>query len=195
MGGGLTVAEPSGLVELIPAHRGHVEYESGHHGDVWLDLDPLFLRPRRLQPYLSELARRLAGHRPDVICGPLVGGAFVAQAVAGNLDATCCHSTRRAGTYELPAALRPAVRGRRVALVDDVVNAGSAVLATAAAVRAAGGVPVCLGALLARAGSAAGVSAAAGTPFEYLAAVPSPLWTAAECPLCTAGIPLDPPPD
>ena len=35
---------------------GHFVYESGHHGDLWFDLDMLFVHPRRLQPSVAELA-------------------------------------------------------------------------------------------------------------------------------------------
>ena len=34
------------LLALLPRRQGHFRLESGHHGDLWLDLDPLFLRPR-----------------------------------------------------------------------------------------------------------------------------------------------------
>lgn len=174
--------------------RGHFEYESGHHGDLWLDLNALFLRPHRLQPYLSQLAHQVALHGLEVVCGPLVGGAFVAHSVAGELDVGFCYSVRRDGAYELPAAHRPAVSGRRVVVLDDAVNAGSALLGTATAVRAAGGVLTSVGALVALGHSAAAVDAATGVPFEHLAALPSALWTVTDCPLCAAGAPLDPPP-
>ena len=88
---------------------------------------------------MAQLAHQVARHGLEVVCGPLVGGAFVAQSVAAELDVDFCYTARHAGAYELPAAFDAAVRGRPVAVVDDVVNAGSAVLGTAAAVRAAGG--------------------------------------------------------
>ena len=33
------------LLELLSVRRGHFVLESGHHGNLWLDLDSLFLRP------------------------------------------------------------------------------------------------------------------------------------------------------
>lgn len=181
-----------GLLELVPARRGHFEYESGHHGDRWLDLDTLFLRPRRLQPYVAELASQLALHGLEAVCGPLVGGALVAQAVAAELGIAFCYSIRRDGAYEVPAAFGPALAGRRVAVVDDAINAGSATLGTAASVRALGGRLSVVGALLIL-GDPASV-ASAGVPVEHVAALPTALWTVADCPLCDAGAPLDRPP-
>lgn len=187
-------AETDGLLDLLRARRGHFEYESGHHGDLWLDLDTLFLHPRRLQPYAAQLAGRLALHGLEVVCGPLVGGAFLAQSVAAELGVAFCYSVRREGAYKVPVAFGPALSGRRVAIVDDVMNAGSAVLGTASAVRAAGGHLSTVGTLLALADSASAVSDGTGVPVERLAALPTALWTMADCPLCDAGAPLDRPP-
>src|SRR5262245_51691875 len=74
------------LLRLLAARAGHFRLESGHHGDLWLDLDTLFLRPRSLRPFAVELAARLSQHDVDAVCGPLVGGAFLAQIVAAELD-------------------------------------------------------------------------------------------------------------
>jgi orotate phosphoribosyltransferase len=56
------------IVGLLQARRGHFLLESGHHGDLWLELDSLFARPARLEPFAAELARRLAAHGIDVVC-------------------------------------------------------------------------------------------------------------------------------
>ena len=57
------------LLSLIAARQGHFRLESGHHGSLWLDLDPLFVRPGRLrrilhgallaEPVLREIRARL----------------------------------------------------------------------------------------------------------------------------------------
>ena len=73
------------LNELIQARNGHFLLESGHHGDLWLDLELLCLQPARIQPFASALARRLAEHRVDAVCGPLVEGAFVGLMTAQEL--------------------------------------------------------------------------------------------------------------
>lgn len=38
----------SDLLAASSATRGHFRYESGHHGNLWLDLDALFVDPRRV---------------------------------------------------------------------------------------------------------------------------------------------------
>jgi len=44
----------------VSAARGHFRYESGHHGDLWLDLDGLLVDARRVRDWATELARRAA---------------------------------------------------------------------------------------------------------------------------------------
>ena len=74
------------LMNFVHARRGHFRLESGHHGDLWLDLELLCLHPKRIQPFVAELARRLGTYRIDAVCGPLVEGAFVGLMVANELD-------------------------------------------------------------------------------------------------------------
>ena len=81
--GGVESAE---VVRLVRAQPGHFDLRTGYHGDIWLDLDALLLRPARLRPYVGWLAERLREHRVDAVCGPLEGGAFLAYAVADLLS-------------------------------------------------------------------------------------------------------------
>jgi orotate phosphoribosyltransferase len=126
------------------------------------------------------------------VCGPLVGGAFVAQFVAAELGVDFVYAERLASplAYRLPAPLREAVRGKRAAVVDDVINAGSATRATLGELRACGARPVVVGALLVLGDRAAGL----GLALERLEHRPSALWDPADCPLCAAGVvPLEDP--
>jgi orotate phosphoribosyltransferase len=67
------------VLELLSARKGHFLLESGHHGDLWLDLESLCLRPQRVQIVAAELAEPLSKLGVDAVCGPLVEGAFVAR--------------------------------------------------------------------------------------------------------------------
>lgn len=192
----------AGLLDLLPVRAGHFALESGHHGDVWLDLNALFLRPAKLRPFVAHLAGRLAPHGVEAVCGPLTGGAFLAQAVAAELDAEFCFAGRVAGDevagrcavgFRVPESVRTRLRGRRVAVVDDAINAGSAVRATVADLKARGAVVVAVGALATLGGAATGVAAELGVPLECVCRMPGGLWPPAECPLCAAGILLEKP--
>lgn len=185
------------LLTLMAGREGHFALESGHHGDLWLDLDALFARPARLLPFVDDLASRLTGHGVEVVCGPLVGGAFVAQLIASRLEVEFCYTERTARprhdalySAEYRLAGRPALTGRRIVVVDDVINAGSAVRATLTELRTAGARPVVLGALLVLGARAEGLAADQAIPLEVVAALDTAIWTPGDCPLCAAAVPL-----
>jgi orotate phosphoribosyltransferase len=195
------VSDPdtSALLELVAARRGHFQLESGHHGALWLDLDPLFVSPRRVAPFIDALAGALRPYAVDAVCGPLLGGAFVAQLVAGALDAEFLFTERvmpaepgglYAARYRLPPALAARACGKRVALVDDVMSAGSALHGTYAELRAHGADPIVAGALLVLGAVGAAHFAERHLPVEAVARAPYDLWPPESCPLCAAGAPL-----
>jgi orotate phosphoribosyltransferase len=185
------------LLELLSARRGHFVLESGHHGDLWLDLDSLLLRPAGVRPFARDLARLLSAHRAEAIVGPLVGGAFVAEMVAAELDLRFAFAERRvkAGdvTYAIPDSFHDHLRGRTVAIVDDAINAGSATHATFTALTALGARPVAVGALLILGETALPFFAANNLAIESVARLANELWEPAACPLCAAGVPLSSP--
>jgi orotate phosphoribosyltransferase len=188
------------LLSLLPVQRGHFRLESGHHGDLWLDLELLCLRPRHIRQLTTELANRLEAHKVEAVCGPLVEGAFVGLEVAAELDIEFSYAERIVSTqsnelfavqYRLPDALRSAVRGKRVVIVNDVINAGSAVRGTFADLIACGAQPIAVAALLVLGSSALNWTAEHGMALEILASAPNPLWLPTECPLCSSGVPLE----
>ena len=77
----------SNVLDLLPIRRGHFHFESGYNGEIWFDLDRLFANPRRIAPLARELAGRLSRHDVEAVVGPLVGGAFLAQMIAAELEA------------------------------------------------------------------------------------------------------------
>jgi orotate phosphoribosyltransferase len=187
------------VVSLVPARQGHFLLESGHHGDRWLDLELLCLHPEPVRRLAVEIAARLATHDVEVVCGPLVEGAFVALMVASELGVPFSYSERFANLqtdalypvdYRVPRALRARVRDKRVAIVNDVINAGSAVRGTLADLEACSAQTVAIGALLVLGSSAAKIAADRGLALEALASLPNTIWTPAECPLCVRQVPL-----
>ena len=70
------------VVQLARPRSGHFDLGTGYHGDLWLDLDALLLRPPLLRAHVRWLAERLREHSVDAVCGPLEGGAFLASSAA-----------------------------------------------------------------------------------------------------------------
>jgi orotate phosphoribosyltransferase len=185
---------------MATARPGHFQLESGHHGELWLDLDSLFAEPRRVAPLVALLADALRSYEVAVVCGPLLGGAFLAQAAAAALEVEFAFTERvipaaPAGLYpvryRLPPAFAPRVRGRRIAIVDDVMSAGSAACGTYSELRIHGAVPAVAGALLVLGSAGADFFLQNGVAVEAVARKPYRLWLPAACPLCASGVPLE----
>jgi orotate phosphoribosyltransferase len=188
------------VLELLSARRGHFLLESGHHGDLWLDLENLCLRPPLVKSIATQLARSISNMSVDAVCGPLVEGAFVGMMVALELNVDFTYSERfarpsesglfRAG-YRIPPSLRPGLRGKRVAIVNDVINAGSAVRGTFEDLVACGATVAAISALLVLGTAASEYASSKGVALKSLAEMPNNLWIPAQCPLCASGVPLE----
>lgn len=188
------------LIALLAGRRGHFQMESGYHSEQWFKLETLFERPATLRPFVTELARLLAAHRIDAVCGPKTGGAKLARLVAHELSLACFFTERfeppdATGLfpvkYLLPAKQRDAARGKAVAIVDDAVSAGSAVRGTFADLVACGARPVALGALFIFGDAAGRFAAERGLALESIARMSFGIWPPEDCPLCRQGVPIE----
>jgi orotate phosphoribosyltransferase len=174
--------------------------ESGYHSALWLDLDALFAAPHRVRPFVAALADALSAYRPDAICGPLLGGAFLAQRVAEVLGAEFWY-TEPASTsaqtglfrarYRLPAAFTNRFAHPRVALVDDVMSAGSSLRASLTELRDRGADVVAVGALLVLGNIGTAYFAEQRIPVEAVVRDEIEMWSPADCPQCATGVHLE----
>ena len=190
----------SALIELVSGRRGHFAMESGYHGALWLDLDALFAVPERIRPFADALADVLRPYDADVLCGPLTGGAFLAQRLAWSLGREFWYTMPAApeegaglfrARYTLPPALAGRASEKRVTIVDDVMSAGSSLRATHAELRTHGARVVAVGALLVLGTVGAAHFAQLGVPVEAVAREEFRMWAPEACPDCAAGIPLE----
>ena len=149
---------------------------------------------------MSSLADMLRPHDVTGICGPLIGGAFLARAISAALDVEFAFTERvmpavagglYRAQYRLPPAFAPRVRGRRIAIVDDVMSAGSAARGTFFELRAHEAVPAVVGALLVLGSTGEDFFGQHGVAVEAVARRPYPLWLPAACPLCESAMPLE----
>jgi len=188
------------LLSMVRGRKGHFMMESGHHGDLWFQLETLCLHTNEIKPFAVRLAAQLAQHEIELVCGPLVEGAFVALLVSLELGCDFVYAERFADAkreglypveYRLPKTLQPAVRGKRVAIVNDVISAGSAVRGTCFDLQAVGAEVIVIGALLALGDAITEFAAGHHIALELLEQMPNNLWTPAQCPLCVARVPLE----
>jgi orotate phosphoribosyltransferase len=187
-------------MHAISTRRGHFVLESGLHTDTWLDLDTQFLDPAALEPQLDALTGELRRYEVSAVCGPLVGGALVAQAISARLGVRFYYTERvsePAGSglfnaiYRLPAGLRLPASHERFAVVDDAISAGSATRATVAELSGLGARTVVVGALLLLGDRGARHFAELSIPVVAAARDELSLWDPNHCPLCQAGVAVE----
>ena len=187
------------VLDLAGSRRGHFVLESGYHSGLWFDLDRLFDGPR-VDPFVDQLAAQLAVYNADVVCGPMSGGARLAELIAGRLG--CEFAVTEPGSadgaglfkarYVLSSTFAEALRDKRVALVDDVMSAGSSLRATLSEVEAAGARTVVVGALHVLGGAGVDFFMQRGLTVESVGRGDYEMWRPDRCPLCAAGAPLEP---
>ena len=183
------------VVRLLPLQKGHFRFESGHHSDTWIDLETLCLRPEAVETLAAELSERIAKYDIEAVCGPLVEGAFVALMVASRLRVLFTYAERFERPsdelypvqYRVPRILQPIVHGKRIAIINDVTSAGSAVRGTLADLLKCGANPVVVGTLAVLGDTLVKQNK---LPLETLVSLPNEIWKPAECPLCARGVVL-----
>lgn len=175
----------------------HFVYVSGDHGAGWIDKDAIYPHTERVERLCRDLAAGLGGWGIEVVCGPATGGLIVAQWAAHELGALSIFAEHGEqaeggalrGRFELRRGYDHVVAGRRVLVVDDIVNTGLSLRETAEAVRGAGGRVVGAACLVSR-GNVDAVGLGVDR-FAYLLEYKIPAWPAADCPLCRDGVPIN----
>ena len=168
----------------------HVVYTSGRHGSAYVNKDAVYPhteRVRELCGLMAEAARPLG---VEIVCGPAMGGIILAQWTGHHLGLPAVYAEKAPeGGMALRRGYDALVRGRRVLVVEDVVNTGGSLADTIRAVRAAGGTVIAATALCNRGGvTAADLDVPA---LQALLELSLDSWAAEECPLCRRGVPVN----
>jgi orotate phosphoribosyltransferase len=172
--------------------------ESGHHSELWMTLETLCSTPSALRWSIEALADRLRPYSIDVACGPLNEGAFIA--LAQELRCGFAYAKRfvrrdKDGLfpveYRLPAAQRGVVEGKRVAILNDVTSAGSAVRGTYEDLQRLNANVVAIRSFLVLGNAINDFAYERRLRVEALEQRPYNIWTPVDCPLCRDGVPLE----
>lgn len=190
------------FLDLARARKGHFAMESGLHCGLWFDLDAAFIDQGALDPFVTKLSQSMRRYDVEAVCGPMTGGAFLAQLLARLLGAefyfaSPAPAAEGTGTfrarYVLSTSAGNRVLGKRVALVDDVMSAGSSLRATLMEIEAHGGIPIVVAALHVLGSTGANFFTERGLRIETTGRSPFDSWRPSECPLCAANVPLEDP--
>jgi orotate phosphoribosyltransferase len=176
----------------------HFVYVTGHHGRGWIDKDAIYPHTERVERLCRDMANVVRDWGIEAVCGPATGGLVIAEWTAhelGVLSLFTEHEPAPAtgealrGRFILRRGYDRLVSGKRVLVVDDIVNTGASLQQTAEAVRGAGGTVVGGACLVSRGNVDAGGLGV--DRFVYLLEYKVPAWPAEGCPLCQAGVPVN----
>lgn len=169
----------------------HVVYTSGKHGSAYVNKDAVYPHTERVAALGRLLADAARAWAPEVVCGPALGGIVLSQWTAHGLGVPSVFAEKAPddpGRMLLARGYDRLVEGRRVLVVEDILNTGVSVRRAVAAVRAAGGTVVGVAALCNRGGLTAG---ALDVPaLAALVTLDLEAWDEADCPLCRDGVPI-----
>ena len=196
---GLHAAEALRLLKEAHAilENDHFVYISGDQGSGWIDKDAIYPHTERIERLCRDMANTVRGWGAEAVCGPATGGLIVAEWTARELDALSVFAEHDPapqegalrGRFVLRRGYDQVVSGKRVLVVDDIVNTGLSLHQTAEAVRNAGGQVIGAACLVSRGNvDATGLGV---SRFVSLLEYQIPAWPASACPLCQAGVPIN----
>jgi orotate phosphoribosyltransferase len=169
--------------------RGHFLLSSGRHSDVFVQKFRIFEHPRLTQTLGEAIAERFA-KAFDVVACPAVGAIVLGFATALAAEVRMIFAERVDDRLEFRRGFRLEPRERTL-VVEDVVTTGGSARAVIELVRASGGEPIGVGALIDRCDPAR--VAEFGVPLDALVRLEVSSWDPPSCPLCATNEQLEDP--
>lgn len=180
--------------------NGHFDFGNGYHGQLYLNPHQLFRHPSTIWRFAQDLIDVLPASIVDeaeVVAGPVTGGALLAHTMAGLLDSRRDLSSPRTlfapfnvdvdCGQTLSRFYQQQIRGRKVLIVDDVVNTGQTLARCAELVRGGGGTVIATAEIYDRMEAVVKLDVPNYPLAEYKA---PPNYPTGECPLCASGVPI-----
>ncbi len=164
---------------------GHFRLTSGLHSEKYLQCALVLQHPEVAEKLAKEIAKKFAKEKIGAVIGPALGGITLAYEVARAIGSRGIFAERQDGRMMLRRAFSVG-KGEKILVVEDVITTGGSTKEVIEVVKALGGVPIGVGAIIDRSGGRADF----GIPFEPLAAVEIETFEEANCPLCKKNIPI-----
>jgi len=177
----------------------HFVYTSGKHGSAYVNKDGIYPHTMKLKKLCGAIAWRFRHDNIQTVVSPAVGGVALCQWVAQDLtertgdQVFAVYAEKVEGTkpaqFQFNRGYAEFVRGKRVLVVEDILNTGGSAHAVINAVRDIDGVMVAAAALVNR----GGVTKQDLVVPELYALVDVKLeaFEEADCPLCKQGVPIE----
>lgn len=174
------------LAERGAVLRGHFQYASGRHGEIYVEKFRILQWPDVTGELCGEIAAHFRG-QPNLVAGPTTGGILLSYETARHLGLRSIIAERKdegegrefKRGFEIGA-------GDRVLVVDDVLTTGGSIRDVIDAVRERGAEVIGVGVLVDRSGGKVDF----GVPLFACMTLDIASYAAEECPICPTGAPL-----
>jgi len=165
--------------------EGHFLLTSGLHSPLYWEKFRILQYPH----YTEKLCRLIAQHfkqqKVELVAGPTTGGIILSFETARQLGVRSIFAEREGEirVFRRDFNIAP---DERVLIVDDILTTGGSIRGTMNAVEKLGGIVIGIGVLINRSTEKIDF----GVPLFSCICSPTVVYTAEECPLCAAHIPL-----
>ena len=186
------------LLQKVGAFRsGHFVFTHGRHSDSYVNKDALYPYTRDTSTLCKAMAERFLDKGVEVVVGPTMGAAILAQLVAFHLTELTgkeiygIYADKDGqGGFQLRRGYDEIVKGKNVLVVEDLTTTGGSIKKVIEVARAAGGKVIGAIAIVNR-GSV--TKEAVGNPPIFISLVQLDLesWDESDCDLCKKGIPVN----
>jgi orotate phosphoribosyltransferase len=167
--------------------RGHFQYASGRHGEIYVEKFRILQWPDVTGPLCAMIADHFRG-QANLVAGPTTGGVILSYETARHLGLRSIIAERKEEgsperEFKRGFEIGP---GDRVLVVDDVLTTGGSLREVIDAVRARGADVAGVGVLVDRTSGRVDF----GVPFFACLPLEIESWDPADCRLCREGVPL-----
>jgi orotate phosphoribosyltransferase len=168
--------------------EGHFLLTSGLHSSVYWEKFRILQYPQYTEKLCRLIAQHFKNQKIDVVAGPTTGGIILAFETARQLGVRSIFAEKE-GEIRVFRRDFDIAPGDHVLIVDDILTTGGSIRETMSAVGKFGGVIVGIGVLVDRSQEKVDF----GVPLFSCLRAPTITYSAKECPLCAAHIPLTKP--
>ncbi len=174
----------------------HIVYTSGKHGSAYLNKDAIYPHTAEVAKLCRAIAEEFKGKGVDIVAAPALGGIILSQWTAHHLSELEGREVLGVYTEKTPEkdqiftrGYDALIKGKKVVVVEDILNTGGSVYKVVASVKKAGGSVVGVAALANRGGVTA--EDVGDVPLFTLASIILDAWDESNCPLCKKNIPIN----
>jgi len=178
------------------APNGHFVGTSGFHFDTYINKDCLYTHTKETSYICKLYAEKYKDANIEVVVGPALGGIILSQWVAYHLSNLYGHEVLAVYTEKtgdggqvFTRGYDKFVKGKRVLVVEDNVTTGDSILKVVKIIQEARGNIISICAMVNRNKELNGKLA--GVPFDSLSNFYVSKYSADDCSLCKAGVPIN----